>query len=94
MGRNIHKEREFSAEKTGTLLRRKQKQEASLLQVRFFVKMTQMEMSIQRVYCGALLGSISMGEYKKQDRKEEEVGLLHNHSKASNSQGCRALWSW
>ena len=32
MGRNIQKEREFSAEKTGTLLRCKQKQEASLLQ--------------------------------------------------------------
>ena len=69
-------------------------QEAPLLQVRFSVKMTQMEMSIQRVYCGALLGSIFMGEYRKQDREEEEVGLLHNHSKASNSQGCRALWSW
>ena len=69
-------------------------EEAPLLQVRFFVKMTQMEMSIQRGYCGALLGSISMAEYRKLYRKEEEVGLLHNHSKASNSQGCRALWRW
>lgn len=56
-----------------------------MLQVRFFGKTTQVVMSIQRVYCGALLGSVSMGEYRKQDWEEKKVGLLCSHSKASTS---------
>ena len=56
-----------------------------MLQVRCFGKTAQVVRSTQRVYCGALWGSASMREYRKQDWEEKKVGPLCSHSKASTS---------